>query len=683
MWKNIWSPSNRKVLCCNVVTALALNLFLEYMERKSVSSLMDFINDRTFVFLFNALIIFMFLSVVFIARKKMFTYALISAGWFLVGLVNGIVLNDRRTPFTAVDLTLAKSILPILRSYLELWQIVGAIILLIIGVIALVSLYLYSPVARKSFDLKTNVCMVLLMFLMFGGITYVGVGRGQLIKDFDNLIAGYKDYGVAYGFCVTAMDTGIDRPIEYSKDRIESLNQKIRKKIEEKNQQAGKVEERHPNIIFIQLESFFDLSTVKKLQVSEDPIPTFHKIQEEYTSGMLKVPVYGAGTINTEFEVLTGMNVKYFGTGEYPYRSVLQNKTCDSISYWLKELSYETSVIHNNNASFYDRDTVFSNLGFDNFITIENMNVKSKNEAGWTKDEILTKYIMETLEETNTQDLIYAISVQGHGDYPTDAQENAAITVSGEGLSESYLNQLTYYVNQTREMDDFLNNLLELLSEYEEDTMVIAYGDHLPGMDFESGDIVGANKYETPYFIWDNFGYNKANKNRESEDLTSYQLAAKVLAEVHIQNGVINQFHQTMQESKNYKKNLKLLQYDMLYGANFVREDQDPLEATEICFSLNPVKVESIKQNGKKYLLLGENFNEYSRVYVNGILVSSEEKSNHVLEIGTGSLKDGDEITIHQVSKTNENITLNQSDVYEFHKEDVEPLYKDEGLSQE
>ena len=327
MWKNIWNPSNRKVLCCNTVTALALNLFLEYMERKSVSGLMQFIHERTFVFLFNALIIFMCLSIVFVARKKLFTYALISAGWFLVGLVNGIVLNDRKTPFTAVDLTLAKSILPILQSYLELWQIVGAILLLIAGVIALVCLYLYSPVARKSFDMKTNVCLVLMGLVIFGGVTYLGVGQGQLIKDFDNLIAGYKDYGVAYGFCITAMDTGIDRPMEYSKDRVEKIRQKMDDKIKEKNSLTAEETERHPNIIFIQLESFFDLSTVKGLQVSEDPIPTFHEIQEEYTSGMLKVPVYGAGTINTEFEVITGMNVKYFGTGEYPYRSVLQNKT--------------------------------------------------------------------------------------------------------------------------------------------------------------------------------------------------------------------------------------------------------------------------------------------------------------------------------------------------------------------
>ena len=340
-------------------------------------------------------------------------------------------------------------------------------------------------------------------------------------------------------------------------------------------------------------------------------------------------------------------------------------------------MSYETSVIHNNNASFYDRDHVFSNLGFDNFITIENMNVRSKNEAGWAKDAILTQYIIDTLEKTSSKDLIYAISVQGHGDYPSDSQEDAAIQVTGEGFSESYLNQLTYYVNQTREMDDFLKDLLSILSEYDEDTMVIAYGDHLPGMDFENEDLECGNKYETPYFIWDNFGYNKENKEKESGNLRAYKLASKVLAEVNIKNGVLNQYHQTMADSKNYKKNLKLLEYDMLYGADFIRTGLEDLRPTEICFSLNPVKVKSIKLNGKKYLLLGENFNEFSRVYVNGILVNSTVKSNQVLEISAGSVKEGDEITVHQVSKTNENITLNQSDVYEFHLKDVRLLYKE------
>ena len=253
-------------------------------------------------------------------------------------------------------------------------------------------------------------------------------------------------------------------------------------------------------------------------------------------------------------------------------------------------------MIHNNNASFYDRDAVFSNLGFDNFITIENMDVKSRNEVGWARDSILTTYIMDTLNQTKKKDVIYTISVQGHGDYPTDDQSGSPITVSGEGMSQGYLTQFTYYVNQTREMDDFIKDLTDKLSDYPEDVMVIAYGDHLPGMNLESKDLKTNSKYETPYFIWDNFGYNKENKKKQSGKVEAWQLASKVLKEVGIHNGFLNEYHQTMEEDKKYRKNLKLLQYDMLYGSNFVREDKKSLEPTKINYSLSPVE---ITENGE------------------------------------------------------------------------------------
>ena len=263
-----------------------------------MAGLLAFIHERTFVFLFNVLILFMFLSVVFIARKKRFTYVVITGIWAVIGIINGIVLNGRKTPFTAVDLTLVKSILPILNSYLELWQIVLIVILLIVAVIAGVCLYLYSPASRKSFDVKANTCLVLVMLLLFGGITYVGVGKGQLISKFDNLIAGYEDYGVVYGFCVTAFDTGIDRPIDYSREQVEKLRKKMTKGINEKKQQEKGEIARKPNIIFLQLESFFDPTKIKGLEFSEDPIPCFHEVQNNYTSGRVRVPVYGAGTVS-------------------------------------------------------------------------------------------------------------------------------------------------------------------------------------------------------------------------------------------------------------------------------------------------------------------------------------------------------------------------------------------------
>lgn len=676
IWERIRGSSNCRVLILNLILTLCLNLLLEFTERRSVSEVFSFVQERTFVFLYNGFIIFLCLSVVFLVKKKIFAYVFITGCWSLVAIANGIVLSDRKTPFTAVDLTLVKSVLPILSSYLEVWQIVAIVILLVIGVGGLVCLYLYSPEDKKFKSAFSGFLYTAVTVVCFCAVTYVGVGKGMLIKKFDNLIAGYKDYGVAYGFCVTAIDTGIDRPINYSRDTIKGIKKKV-KKAEKKQKQSEKAEDvREPNIIFIQLESFFDATTVKNLKVSEDPIPTFHKIQKEYTSGYLKVPVYGAGTINTEFEVITGMNMDYFGTGEYPYRSILHKTTCDSVAYWLKEKNYESSVIHNNNASFYDRDAVFSNLGFDNFITIENMDVKSRNEVGWAKDSILTTYIMDTLNQTKKKDVIYTISVQGHGDYPTDDQSGSPITVSGEGMSQSYLNQFTYYVNQTREMDDFIKDLTDKLSDYPEDVMVIAYGDHLPGMNLESKDLKTNSKYETPYFIWDNFGYNKENKKKQSGKVEAWQLASKVLKEVGIHNGFLNEYHQTMEEDKKYRKNLKLLQYDMLYGSNFVREGKKSLEPTKINYSLSPVEITEIKEDRDDYLLLGKNFTDVSRVFVNGVRAASKKESSSVLKIPKSAVKEGDKITVHQVSVTNENITLNQSEEYEFHKDKVRLLYK-------
>ena len=49
-------------------------------------------------------------------------------------------------------------------------------------------------------------------------------------------------------------------------------------------------EEKRPNILFLQLESFFDPTLVNYLDISEDPIPTFRKLMKEYSSGYYKVP---------------------------------------------------------------------------------------------------------------------------------------------------------------------------------------------------------------------------------------------------------------------------------------------------------------------------------------------------------------------------------------------------------
>ena len=282
----------------------------------------------------------------------------------------------------------------------------------------------------------------------------------------------------------------------------------------------------------MQLESFFDPTLVNYLDISEDPIPTFRKLMKEYSSGYYKVPSVGAGTANTEFESITGMSMHYFGPGEYPYKSILRETTCESAPYVLKNLGYTTHAVHNNEANFYGRRSIFPNLGFDTFTSEEYMaRENEKNPNGWVKDEVLTDEILKCLDSTEGPDYVYTISVQGHGAYPDEQiLEDPEITVSGAPTEEEN-NKWEYYVNEIHEMDNFVKELTDKLADYPEDVVLVMYGDHLPTMGLTVEDLKNKYLFQTEYVMWDNFGLKK-----KKENLAAYQMAAEVmdLSLIHI-----------------------------------------------------------------------------------------------------------------------------------------------------
>ena len=657
-----------KYILINLIMTLFLNVYLEILLRRSVSDLVLFIHQRTFLFLFNGLLIFTTLSVALIFRKKIFAYAMIGGSWLLVGLINGLILNQRKTPFTAVDLTIARSALPIIRAYMSIPQIILGIILLVLMIAGMVCLFLYSREQKRAYDGKAGLFWMGIICLFFMIILKAGTSRGILARKFDNIIDAYHEYGVAYSFFITAVDTGIDRPLNYSKTSVNRIMRKCDEGIRSIKAEKGGQKAGRPNIIFIQLESFFDPGVMKNLKISQDPVPNLHRLQKDYIHGSLSVPVYGAGTINTEFEVITGMNLEDFGSGEYPYRSIIHKKTCDNISYWLQEVDYQTTVVHNNNASFYDRDKVYANLGFQSFISLENMDVSEFNGTGWAKDYVLEDQIMDTLKTSPQKDLIYTISVQGHGDYPQTPLpegEEGAIKVTGKNLTEKSCNAWTYYVNQIYEMDDFIGGLTNRLSTYQEDVVLVIFGDHLPGMNIENKDLKGVNKFQTPYIIWDNYGRSREEAEVESGDLEAWQLASKVLGGVNIYNGTLNRYHQTMSDSKKYKKNLRLLEYDVLYGSNFVRrlKGKGDLAPSKIRYGIHDPLISGLSREEETgdYILEGDYFTDCSRVYADHIRIRSERIDGQHIRIPADSLKNPKELMIIQVSGENEKIHYNES----------------------
>lgn len=152
---------------------------------------------------------------------------------------------------------------------------------------------------------------------------------------------------------------------------------------------------------------------MKDVEFSGTVLPKLEWLYKSYPSGFLSVPSVGAGTANTEFEIISGMNLDDFGPGEYPYKTVLSHSACDSICYDLKQYGYTTNALHDNDGTFYDRNTVFPQLGFETFTSLEYMNNVETNEIGWAKDNVLISQIIEILTGSESRDFIYTISGSG------------------------------------------------------------------------------------------------------------------------------------------------------------------------------------------------------------------------------------------------------------------------------
>ena len=51
----------------------------------------------------------------------------------------------------------------------------------------------------------------------------------------------------------------------------------------------------------------------------------------------------------------------------------------ESLAYILKDVGYTTSAVHNHTGNFYNRDLIYKNLGFENYVSKEYM-TKFKND---------------------------------------------------------------------------------------------------------------------------------------------------------------------------------------------------------------------------------------------------------------------------------------------------------------
>lgn len=655
-WRQRLRKMTHNSFAVAAIWAIILNLLIETLGRFPTTTIwggLQFMVQEPLIFLYNTMIIFATLVIASIFKRRLFVFTVITIFWLIIGIVNGVILTQRMTPFTVKDLSILDDGITIVTNYLSTAQIVMAAAGVVFAIGLLVLLYIKGPKKALPVKWKRNLIGIVIVIGATFGMTSYMIGSGKVETFFGNLAYAYRDYGVVYCFTNTWLNTGISKPEGYSEESIldifsqEELGDDNAMLLEQKDE-----DEKHPNIVFLQLESFIDPMTIESIGLDKEACPNFRKLVENYPSGQLTVPACGAGTANVEFEVMSGLSVKFFGPGEYPYKSVLKEKTLETIAYDLKSLGYSTHAIHNHRAVFYNRNTVFANMGMDTFTSIEYMNNVEKTPKNWAKDDVLVECMLDALKSTQQRDMIYTISVQGHGKYPSEQVLSDPEVKVTSAPTEELKWKFEYYVNQIYEMDQFIGKLVEEFEKYDEPIVLVMYGDHIPAIDLAEEDLENGNLYGTEYVIWSNFGLEG-----DDEDMYSYQLTSHVLEMLDMQIGTIFTYQQNHKNSETYLSDLKALGYDMLYGKQYIYGGENPFERVDMKMGVNDIKIESVVKIGDKYYIKGQNFTEYSKITLDGETLDTIYLGENILGLLEDvNPEDADRMKVSQIERKGKEI---------------------------
>lgn len=650
-----------------ILYSLILVFLVECFSRGNINASFNFFRHFFKIFLYNSLIVGFTLSPCFLFKKRVFAFSLVSLTWIILGIANNLVIKFRETPLTFSDLGMIQNALELSNQYLSKSSII-LIILLFIVVISILS-FLFFKCKKYKIKYIRNITSLLIFFALFKILLNYGLDNDIISKNFWDITGGYNQYGFSYSFYNSAVNNGMSKPNGYSKNTIEGIKNELdiltaensnnktltSSAIIEDNSSNKEVNSDtsiiKPNIIIVQLESFINPNWITDIELNKNPVSNFEALSDDFTSGLLSVPSFGGGTANTEFEVITGMSTEFFGTGEFLFNTIASKKSIPSLAYSLKNLGYSANALHNHEGKFYTRDKVYKNLGFDSFTPIECMSPPERTPVGWPKDNVLINEICNIITSTDNPDLIFGVSVQGHGGYPNDYVEDKEIYITND-YSKDNKNSLEYYINQIYEMDQFVGNLIDAVNTLDEPTIIAFYGDHFPAVGLATSDVSINTLKSTPYVIWDNM-----NLKEDDKDIKTYNLTSLILDKLSFPDTTLSLLHNSNLNQETKTEYLNQLEYDMLYGKNYTDDYEKLVPSSEYKIGFKNVKVNNVETyDDNNILIKGENFNNYSNVYVDGKYVDKTFIDSNTLAISKDYCKTNSIVQVCQPSATGSTI---------------------------
>ena len=217
-------------------------------------------------------------------------------------------------------------------------------------------------------------------------------------------------------------------------------------------------------------------------------------------------------------------------------------------------------------------------------------------------------------------------------------------------------------------MDQFFKELTDRLSEFDERVVLVMYGDHLPTMDLKVEDMKNRYLFQTKYVMWSNFDMKKKDKN-----IAAYQMAAEVFNRLGLHEGTVFNYHQTRKGTRNYQLDLQALQYDILYGKQYVYGGENPFAATQMQLGIYPATLERLESIGNgSYYVYGTNFTASSRLEINKELQETQYISPTQLLVQNVELADGDQVSVATQSNSSTKKVLSRTDYLTYNEDNGE-----------
>lgn len=390
-----------------------------------------------------------------------------------------------------------------------------------------------------------SVAACLTLFLM---PSYKGA-FGIYIPDYWWALNRYSEYGFLPTFASAVQDLPIQVPEGYTDETAETIEQNMALQERQaqsidpaQTQASAQFEQTKPSIVVIMNESYSDLSIFDQLGGSYSG-PDFLQNPPDGTllQGQLAVSVLGGGTCNTEFEFLTGTSMHFVGDGKYPY-TLYGFSQAPSLARQLRGLGYHTTAIHPNKATNWNRNRVYSELGFDD-AQFEDSFKGAEHYHNGVSDAATYDHILDVLRSSDQPQFVFDVTMQNHSGYDTGnipAADKVDLELPKQ-LDGNTASEVDEYLSCIHESDRALSEFTEQLRELNRPVVLVFFGDHQPFFTATINDSLYKGEddaahtertHQTCYTVWANYDVAGSTAQADSQATSASELAALSLRQV-------------------------------------------------------------------------------------------------------------------------------------------------------